>query len=163
MSEVTDEPVHAHTPTAMSFREWVIRPLARLFRTGPSVHGGDVSSVYRKLLSPCPVCGKPVDGHSYWKMASVIANEASDAPATVARLVSERRWREAARVMQWAHDADVREYYAIRCPNSDRLGLVTVLFTHEFWSNDVIEEARALPDQDTRELSELVGDRWTTL
>lgn len=148
---------------AASFREWVIRALARLFRTGPPVRELKASSVYRRLFAPCPVCGKPVDGHGYWKLASVIANESSDAPATVARLLSERRWREAAQVREWVHDADIREYHAIRCPNADRLGLITVMFTHEFWSNDVVEDARVVPDEDRKEISELVGGRWTTV
>jgi sarcosine oxidase delta subunit len=136
------------------------------FGSFPSESVNDVSGVYRSLFGPCPLCGRPMDGHEYCKLASAIVAEpssTSSGPDELAQLVSQRRWREAAQVTQWAHDADVREYFAIRCPRTGRLGLVTVMFTHEFWSNDLLEEARALPEEDGKEISTIVGDRWRTL
>ncbi len=146
-----------------SIRARLVRRLKWLWRPGSSPDEDDLSAVYRTLFGRCPLCGESVGGHAHWKMASAVLARPSGAAGDLARLVAERKWREAAAVTQWAHDADVREYHVVRCPNAGRLGLVTAVFTHEFWSGDFVEDARALAEEDESQISQLASDRWRAL
>lgn len=119
------------------------------------------AAILRGILARCPVCSGQLNGHEHWRVAAVIVD--SDEASKVAILVAAGRWEEAARETHWAHDKDVREYHALRCPVANGMGLVTAVFTHEFWSRDHVEDVRALSRVEAARLTELAQNRWLAL
>lgn len=138
--------------------------LDRLLRRRLKAPNDDgVVAEFRKTLGPCPVCSGPLTDHAHWRLAAVPLNR----PTHVSRfadLVSAGRWEDAAREARcWASDQDVREYHAVRCPSGNGVGIVTVVFTHEFWSSDYVETARALAREDAARIEALARGHWQPL
>jgi hypothetical protein len=148
-----------------SFAHRLGRAFRRLIigRLPPPPNDAQIATVYRNLFRQCPVCGRTLEGHAVWRLASVIVGEAPKREDALADLVARGQWTDAARITESEHDKDAREYDVIRCPFSDRLGLVTAVFTAEFWSNSFVEDARALASEDGEEIAKIAADRWRTL
>jgi hypothetical protein len=137
--------------------------LGQLFRRPMKAPRDDEAvTLFRKTLGPCPVCSGPLREHAHWRLAAVTLDRPSDA-SRVTDLVATGRWEDAAREVRWAPDQDVREYHVIRCPIANGVGLVVVVFTHEFWSRDYVEVSRALSTADGERLNQLAEGRWRPL
>ncbi|HEY6872132.1 MAG TPA: hypothetical protein VI298_05310 [Geobacteraceae bacterium] len=122
-----------------------------------------ISAVYKEVFKQCPVCKQDIAGHAFWRLASAMVDQSSGTADMLADLVSKRCWKEAAQVAQWAYDKDVREYYAIRCSESGSIGLLVVMFTHGFYSNDEVENVIELTKEDENEILAIADDQWELL
>ncbi len=126
----------------------------------PSPTPERMAEARRKLFQPCRTCGKALESHSWWRLASAVLGSDSGMAATLASLVEARSWEQAALVQEWEATQDEREYYLVRCPDSKAVSLVTVVAMADMWSDDYVESSEILGDEDSSTLTAIVGDRW---
>lgn len=113
----------------------------------------------RNLINACPVCGGSLALHQRWRLASVILDGDKSADE-LANLIKAHDWEPASRFQGWKGDRDAREYVVVRCPNSPQAAIVTVLSTAEMWSDDHVESATKLSEEDSKAVIALAGDHW---
>ena len=114
----------------------------------------------RELFESCRACGRTLDSHSWWRLASTVLGEDSHSASKLAALIAARDWGRAALVQEWEGGRDEREYYLVRCPDTKKIALVTVVSTAEMWSDDYVEASEVLGEQDSISLSAIAGDGW---
>ncbi len=136
----------------------LLRPASRAFNTDQ-----ELAAAIRSLFGQCPACAGSLDGHAHWRLAAALVDGETGDAARLATLIRSGRWEDAAKEARWAHDKDVREYHAIRCPRTGRTGLVAAVFTHEFWSKDYVESARVLAEEDAGRVQQLAKAQWRPL
>lgn len=135
--------------------------LLRLFSVPlPTPTPERIAAARRKLFQSCRACGKTLDSHSWWRLASAVLREDSNAAESLAALVAAREWEQAARIRQWEGSRDEREYYLVRCPNTKTLSLVTVASLAEMYFDDYVEASEILDERDSSVLTAIAGDRW---
>lgn len=143
----------------------MFRPVAALFQkilrpTTAKPTAARAAEIRRRLFHPCPGCGKILEGHGWWVLATVVLREPPTAIERLADLIEGRKWEQAAEVREWEGGKDEREYYVVRCPTTTELSLVTVLSRAEMWADDCVEAKTLLGDSDSKRLTVLVDDRW---
>ena len=112
------------------------------------------------MFGRCPNCGKALQAHSYWRLASAVIDGSGDSDRKLAALIAERQWGAASRIAEWRYDRDIREYGVVRCPYGPRLGLVIAVFTYDLYANDCREDTRLLSEEDSQIIKGLAGDAW---
>ncbi len=138
--------------------------IVKMFSYSPSRRiPENLAAIRRQLLGTCPACGRDLEGHHHWRLASVVLEPGAEAPGEVAKLIREREWALAAQFQDWKADRNEREYYVIRCPNKPELSLVAVISTADMWSDDRVESTQRLDRENTSVILDLVGDGWKPL
>jgi hypothetical protein len=109
------------------------------------------------------VCGESLVSHESRRLASAILGTNSSSADNLASLIAARKWEEASRIQEWDAGKDVREYHLVRCPTSNRLGVVTLASRSEMWEDDRVEGRELLDEEDSRILEALGSDDWVKL
>jgi hypothetical protein len=118
----------------------------------------DVNRAFGSLVGHCPVCDENVNGtHDYWVVATAIPS--SPALTKVIEAVGNRLWR-AANLYEWDADKDSVQFTVIRCPRSERLGLVRTCHTSDLMSRSVVESREILDKASGTVLRDLAKGKW---
>jgi len=114
----------------------------------------------RRQIGSCPVCGKGLDGHSYWDIASIRVGSPEE--AYVAELIKRHAWTAAAEHQQANATDDIRVWRAVRCP-SGVVAIMPVTLAFEAWSPDEVGLGLVLDEADSRQLMHAAAGRWRPL
>lgn len=109
--------------------------------------GEDVTAIsIRRLVSPCPACGKEHleagDGHEYAPFASEVAKEPSPALAQFFKLYKEHDWVALNRIQRFDGSANAAEVFVLRCTGG--VSMLAIRTPTELYDADSLLDAVAL-------------------
>jgi hypothetical protein len=119
-------------------------------------------AILRKTLNDCPVCGEDLKGHLYCQAATVRADDPASRDGAM-HAAARGEWQRLVAFQQWNSEADIIEFGAVVCNRRGEVGLVTILYTAEMWSDDRLIDRRLLSSAEGQELRKLVDDRCQLL
>jgi len=109
--------------------------------------GEDATAIsIRRLVSPCPACGKEHleagDGHAYAPFASEEAKESSAALSQFFKLYKEHDWVALNRIQRFDVSANAAEVFALRCIGG--VSMLAVRTPMELYDADSLLDSVAL-------------------
>ena len=128
----------------------------------PAVTPEATRKILRTIIGKCPVCELDFESHTYVEVASVLAGDVAARDASLHALRT-NDWPHLLTFRHWDAEADIVEYSAIHCSRLNAIGIVTILFTADLWSDEKLLETCRLSEAESHRLADVVGDRWLPL
>jgi hypothetical protein len=104
------------------------------------------ANVIRRLVSPCPACGKEHlergDGHQYALLATEIAREPSGELSRFFQLYLEHEWSDLNRIQRFEGSSNAAEVFALRCTGG--VTMLVVRSPAELYDSDSLLNATVL-------------------
>ena len=131
-------------------------------KTSKRISNADRATVFKELISKCPICNQAPDSHFIALLSSIVLDNNILKEDNLEKLISNKKWEDASKIKQGSQNADMRQYHLLKCPERG-ISLLRFKFTYELWSNDILESCQVLSTSDAIVLNTLMLDFWDLL
>jgi hypothetical protein len=136
----------------------VIRSLMRrILRSENTDSAAATANVIRRLVSPCPACGKEHlkrgDGHEYAQFAVEIARESSVELSRFFQLYQAHEWSNLNRIQRFEGSSNLAEVIALRCTGG--VTMLAVRAPAELFESDSLLNATVLDQAESETVQSL--------